>query len=101
MIRALFQGDHVRYTGGKTFLDDDGELLNINGSIGEVIGHVANTSELVVDFKGYSFVIHPNNLKRQSFSGDDEHHLRQIERKWKVSDDDKGSKKRNKNQEAK
>jgi hypothetical protein len=90
--RTLFLGDHVRYTGGKH--------SEINGKIGEIVGHVSNTSEVVVDFLGENFVFLPEDLKAASFNGGDEHFQRQLERKWKVSEENKG-KKRGKDQEAK
>jgi hypothetical protein len=90
--KTFLQGDHVRYVGGKTFSNDDGTHLNLQGAVGEIVGRVQNTKEVVADFKGTAYVIDPNHLEHQAWNDADEKHNRALDRKWKVNDDQKKGK---------
>ena len=83
--------DFVRYVGSK--------LRSVSGKVGEVVRKVQNTDELVVDFGGSAYIVDASDLARHSHKVDDDHRMRQIERKWKTSD--ASNKKGKKDQEAK
>ncbi len=89
----LLKGDAVRYTGSKTFKTDSGEPLNIRGKVGVIEANVQNSEELIVDFGGHAFVCSPKSLDRASYSGDDDHYMKHVERKWRTSDERGGKKK--------
>jgi hypothetical protein len=86
------QGDHVRYVGGKSFSGKDGAIVSLQGAIGEVVGRVQNTDHLIVDFKGTSYRIAPDNLVHQVWNDSEEKHIRALDRKWKTTDDKKRGK---------
>jgi hypothetical protein len=94
-IRTLFTGDQVRYNNHKQF-DDNGKVYDLFGKIGEVIGHVQNSSSIIVDFNGDAYRVHPDNVVKHSYHSGDDHRMRQIERKWKTHDE--GGKKQKRDQ---